>query len=1560
MPDNKFKTPTTKDIKLAIALIKARTGSDPTKGGTNIDLSEPVDSIVRNVADLYLVNELSDQDKATLAKMTIAEAQFINDSLTSGLSTPVKQALVRQGITAQEIRSLDYNFQPETHAIDSANLSNPLDAFGIKNPKGSAVLVSEIREQRGTFARSVQDPKFAQLVPRPNLYDDAYKAERLQVERLDQLLDYARKNVLPFNLQVSAGGKLEMQMPSMRGAVVTLYGTDAKNESCLDTWKRAGDLNDFASAKRIDGYYLNDVYRLNPDLNQSIDTDGKVFPPAETILKMALGQTKRLKTKRFSARDPRCENFHPEDEQPVFDWNGLKMPAGVKLFASRVSSPSKFDTLDQNRLNEMAASSKFYDEYNSEAVYDAVNSLGLGDFNADPLRDTDGKPYFIDSLTGEKTPVEKSKAYRSYLTMAKLEKETAAAYVASPNDETKAAYKHALLRSGDFRALGMDLAESAKLVAGGKYARPTRDCEVLKKGEMIRVIADGKTMHIGGLREKNDLGVIHAGNRTLVPGIECDMDKDGAVYFKTYEDRLKETIAQSLSSQMSGTVDKGKIIHACDYLYTSNGSYVTELVSDQLSKEDLKERADYLSKSIRLERGEIGNMTSLNKGYSEEDFKALESGKMSRLAYYMKHANARMLLPGFEKIAPAQETSVGKDQGLKLQLYDDEEIKDGNLVVKGERGNVTITPEDWKNDVKIINRDGYSFSYDLSGKLGALDYQVSPLVARGVISPNDPADRQQMATNQYKHGNPLTNLDVAYLDLKGLTDNDSLVLTENGAKKIDILKPEMAEEFNQLMAEDQDKEKARGIMKKRNAARRLEVSTADIEDKDILPEDDPFRHASPGDKLSDKHGNKGVVALVIPNKEPQRDDPAYLTDSSYEAVHAAWQIAHDNPDLDVMATPDSPVSRHNAGSIKEIWKNGNIRPLKGVPGTTIGTLAYYTCEAQAIEKKTSLANPETEKTRAINYQQLMGMQELPALTGYFASHRTDDAFTKFTDDLHMLGLDIDENGTKPLDTHGMMELPQPLELKTGVTTKHFMKQMTQKEYDAECNRILNADFRNKDNIVKDVYSLEQQNAATMAISPSGQLDDAGDDWQYKGESVPVIACIHDKEVFDKTVGRDDALKLTMTNQRTGETKTQTVGLISRPPALSKANTAFGIITYAPNPLQTSKNANMSISPQDAEQFQADFDGDQMGVYSIDNDAGEDVIKDLMDCRVMVKDPATGKYFKETGLGMQASLYRQGLGLPDVDNMTDFRMIVHQAYDAPEGIGGGLDLTNRETAMNSIKEIVKSGAKGKEKDITGDYTEDGQLLEKGIEDYLDADKESVEDLDTYNRKMMLTSASKADAVMVAGNSMKQNLPYVHRYDQDRWDDYCRDHPTVTIDNEEIELPDKMPKLSEAMTNIQGPFYGGSMQAKHSYRQAEAVLNVTRTGLQKCFEGSKTRTVGQMINDIVKVAKGYNVLVNKKQMAADAAAIALAKSDDRFMVPRSQLIPDYADKMALLAMNQSPYIMDELKNLKTNEGLSKTIIKEGLNKRREAQYENTKKIKPKTKEAEEQEFLDSLFS
>lgn len=65
----------------------------------------------------------------------------------------------------------------------------------------------------------------------------------------------------------------------------------------------------------------------------------------------------------------------------------------------------------------------------------------------------------------------------------------------------------------------------------------------------------------------------------------------------------------------------------------------------------------------------------------------------------------------------------------------------------------------------------------------------------------------------------------------------------------------------------------------------------------------------------------------------------------------------------------------------------------------------------------------------------------------------------------------------------------------------------------------------------------------------------------------------------------------------------------------------------------------------------------------------------------------------------------------------------------------------------------------------------------------------------------------------------------------------------------------------------------------------------------------------------------------------------------MVPSSQTVPDYADKMTLLAMNKSQNIMADLKGLKTTEGLSKTIVKEGLNKRKEEQYQTTKTVQQK---------------
>ena len=66
-----------------------------------------------------------------------------------------------------------------------------------------------------------------------------------------------------------------------------------------------------------------------------------------------------------------------------------------------------------------------------------------------------------------------------------------------------------------------------------------------------------------------------------------------------------------------------------------------------------------------------------------------------------------------------------------------------------------------------------------------------------------------------------------------------------------------------------------------------------------------------GDKLSDLHGNKGVVSLVV-----DRDmDPATARAQDLEQ-EVAWFRA--NPGLDVVMSPFSLISRHNAGTAREL------------------------------------------------------------------------------------------------------------------------------------------------------------------------------------------------------------------------------------------------------------------------------------------------------------------------------------------------------------------------------------------------------------------------------------------------------------------------------------------------------------------------------------------------------------------------------------------------------------------------------------------------------------------
>ncbi|MGH4000328.1 MAG: hypothetical protein ACRDTJ_23035, partial [Pseudonocardiaceae bacterium] len=83
------------------------------------------------------------------------------------------------------------------------------------------------------------------------------------------------------------------------------------------------------------------------------------------------------------------------------------------------------------------------------------------------------------------------------------------------------------------------------------------------------------------------------------------------------------------------------------------------------------------------------------------------------------------------------------------------------------------------------------------------------------------------------------------------------------------------------------------------------ISRAFAEDNPIRGADGHLRALMPGDKLSDLHGNKGVVSLIV---DPDMDsaEAAALDIASEVAAFAA------NPEMDVVMSPFSLISRRNA------------------------------------------------------------------------------------------------------------------------------------------------------------------------------------------------------------------------------------------------------------------------------------------------------------------------------------------------------------------------------------------------------------------------------------------------------------------------------------------------------------------------------------------------------------------------------------------------------------------------------------------------------------------------
>lgn len=176
----------------------------------------------------------------------------------------------------------------------------------------------------------------------------------------------------------------------------------------------------------------------------------------------------------------------------------------------------------------------------------------------------------------------------------------------------------------------------------------------------------------------------------------------------------------------------------------------------------------------------------------------------------------------------------------------------------------------------------------------------------------------------------------------------------------------------------------------------------------VVNEEGEIRPLQTGDKICDFAGNKSIVAKVV-------DRNMDLEEAKKQNLEQAVKLFHDNPDLDVVQAPYSPVSRFNAASGKLLMENP--MDLKLPDGTVKeGCLGFapVIITDKTVDEKTKMYGDEDVKTgkgRKISAQ--LGW----AFSSKGATHLMDECFSSnngavsdFREILITMGLDIDETG----------------------------------------------------------------------------------------------------------------------------------------------------------------------------------------------------------------------------------------------------------------------------------------------------------------------------------------------------------------------------------------------------------------------------------------------------------------------------------------------------------------------------------------------------------------------
>ena|GEM_PF-3793811 len=132
------------------------------------------------------------------------------------------------------------------------------------------------------------------------------------------------------------------------------------------------------------------------------------------------------------------------------------------------------------------------------------------------------------------------------------------------------------------------------------------------------------------------------------------------------------------------------------------------------------------------------------------------------------------------------------------------------------------------------------------------------------------------------------------------------------------------------------------------------VVSKDFADNHQVPgKDGKLRSLKIGDKMLDRGGNKGVISVII--------DPDDVDPEDKELLNKLRQVFRDNPNLAVIASPYSGLSRYNGATAREMMKSkSDLNDDGKVYENCIGKVQYI-ITTQFADKKTRIYDEEDYK-----------------------------------------------------------------------------------------------------------------------------------------------------------------------------------------------------------------------------------------------------------------------------------------------------------------------------------------------------------------------------------------------------------------------------------------------------------------------------------------------------------------------------------------------------------------------------------------------------------------------